>query len=56
MAEDKNQSPKTPQPQNTDAPERPKMPENRIVHGENKVPDRTILATPKIEGYPDADI
>lgn len=33
MADEKNETPKTPQPQNTGAPERPKMPENRIVHG-----------------------
>lgn len=38
---DKNDPPKAPpQPQNTGAPERPKMPENRIVHGEDRVPGR----------------
>lgn len=38
MAE-KDDPPKAPaQPQNT--PEKPKMPENRIVHGENKFPGR----------------
>lgn len=40
MAE-RNDPPKTPpQPQNSDAPDRPKMPENRILHGEHIVPGR----------------
>lgn len=41
MAE-KNDSPKTPpQPQNTGAPERPKFPENRPIHGND--PTRTTI-------------
>ncbi len=47
MADEQNEPPKTPQPQNTGAPERPKMPENRIVHGENHVPGRIDLNRPK---------
>ena len=46
MADEKNETPKTPQPQKP-VPERPKMPENRIVHGENIVPGRIDLNRPK---------
>jgi hypothetical protein len=42
MAE-KNDPPKAPQPQNTGAPERPTVPENRLVTGEGKVPGLTAL-------------
>lgn len=42
MADEKNETPAKPtsQPQNSVPPERPKMPENRLVHGENKFPGR----------------
>lgn len=43
MADEKKETPKTPQPQNTGAPERPKVPENRLVTGEGKVPGRIDL-------------
>jgi len=46
MMADKNEPTPPPQPQNTTAPERPKVPENRLVTGEGIPPALIAGRTP----------
>ncbi len=46
MMADKNEIPSPPQPQDTSAPERPKVPENRPVTGEGIPPGLIAGHTP----------